>query len=244
MFGTIPNILTMCRMASAPVIAYFILTDQYGLATSSALCGNLVVFSDVVPCVSWLYAVFVQCLWARACWISLTGTSRGISTKRCVFAPLCVPHSFPSHHLMLCLCVQSVLGSFLDPVADKALVSTVMLSLGWQGALSPWFVGLIVARDVALFAGGFVIRAFTKQPGVPFFSTTDASSFQLAPTMVGKVSLCTTCACQGRKKCRNGVRGTCCLWRHRQIWRCSWVSSRLASQHTLSASHHIPSLTG
>ena len=85
--------------------------------------------------------------------------------------------------------LQSVLGSFLDPTADKVLVGSVMLSLGYKSLLSPWFVGLVVARDVALILGGFIIRARTKPPGVKFFDTLDASSFQITPTLVGKVRL-------------------------------------------------------
>jgi cardiolipin synthase (CMP-forming) len=82
---------------------------------------------------------------------------------------------------------QSVLGSFLDPVADKILVGTLTLVLGYKALLSPWLVGLIVLRDVGLIVGGFLIRYRTKPPGVPFFSTTHADSFRLTPTLTGKV---------------------------------------------------------
>lgn len=83
--------------------------------------------------------------------------------------------------------LQSVLGSMLDPVADKVLVGSVTFTLAYAGLLSPWLVGLIIVRDVALVCGGFIIRASTKPEGVPFFSTTHASSFSITPTVVGKV---------------------------------------------------------
>jgi cardiolipin synthase (CMP-forming) len=90
--------------------------------------------------------------------------------------------------LLGCLILfQSVLGSFLDPVADKVLVGTLTLTLGYKALLSPWLVGLIVLRDIGLIGGGFLIRHRTKPPGVPFFSTTHNDSFRLTPTFMGKV---------------------------------------------------------
>lgn len=45
---------------------------------------------------------------------------------------------------------QSVLGSYLDPLADKLLLISIFLLLGRDGYLPIWFVIVIVARDVAL----------------------------------------------------------------------------------------------
>lgn len=60
---------------------------------------------------------------------------------------------------------SSLLGTFIDPLADKALVACVAGSLVWIGALHPAIVALLVARDVALIAGGFVHRARTRPEG-------------------------------------------------------------------------------
>lgn len=48
---------------------------------------------------------------------------------------------------------QSVLGSYLDPLADKLLLVGVYACLGLQGSLPLWLVGLVLLRDAALLAG-------------------------------------------------------------------------------------------
>ena len=87
-----------------------------------------------------------------------------------------------------CCGVQSVLGSFLDPVADKVLIGAVTITLGVQQVLSPWLVALIVARDVCLMAGVAVIRMRTKPPGAPFFTLSHAKTFEITPSFSSKAS--------------------------------------------------------
>ncbi len=48
---------------------------------------------------------------------------------------------------------QSWLGGILDPLADKFLLMSAYLCLGWLGKLPWWFVGLIVLRDVVIVGG-------------------------------------------------------------------------------------------
>jgi len=45
------------------------------------------------------------------------------------------------------------LGAYLDPVADKLLLSGSFLALGFAGALPWWLVGLVLGRDVLILAG-------------------------------------------------------------------------------------------
>lgn len=47
---------------------------------------------------------------------------------------------------------QSRLGAYLDPLADKALLATLFLALGWVGALPWWMVGLAFGRDLMILA--------------------------------------------------------------------------------------------
>lgn len=54
---------------------------------------------------------------------------------------------------------HSVLGSYLDPLADKAVIGCVVAALGMQGTLSPATVVVLISRDVLLIAGGFYLRA-------------------------------------------------------------------------------------
>ena len=45
---------------------------------------------------------------------------------------------------------KTVLGSYLDPIADKALIVSSILALGYVGAIPPWLIILIVSRDLAI----------------------------------------------------------------------------------------------
>lgn len=47
---------------------------------------------------------------------------------------------------------QSRLGAYLDPLADKILLATLFLGLGWVGALPWWMVGLAFGRDLLILA--------------------------------------------------------------------------------------------
>ena len=55
------------------------------------------------------------------------------------------------------------LGALLDPVADKTLLVSVYLTLGWAGALAVWLVIMVVFRD-AMIIGGFVLIQTTAAP--------------------------------------------------------------------------------
>jgi hypothetical protein len=36
LFGTVPNVMTVCRMAMAPVVCYYCVSGSFGLATAGA----------------------------------------------------------------------------------------------------------------------------------------------------------------------------------------------------------------
>lgn len=48
---------------------------------------------------------------------------------------------------------QSRLGGLLDPLADKFLLVSSYLCLGWQRVLPWWLVGLVVLRDLVIVMG-------------------------------------------------------------------------------------------
>jgi cardiolipin synthase (CMP-forming) len=54
---------------------------------------------------------------------------------------------------------RTPLGALLDPLADKALLTGVYLSLGISGVLPVWLVVLVVLRDGLILAGFFVLSA-------------------------------------------------------------------------------------
>ena len=54
------------------------------------------------------------------------------------------------------------LGTYLDPLADKALLVSVYVTLGVQGGLAGWLVILVVFRDILIVAGAFLYYAMTE----------------------------------------------------------------------------------
>ena len=51
---------------------------------------------------------------------------------------------------------ESRLGSLLDPLADKALLVSSFLSLGWLGLIPTWLVLLVLLRDLVIVTGALV----------------------------------------------------------------------------------------
>jgi cardiolipin synthase (CMP-forming) len=59
--------------------------------------------------------------------------------------------------------MTSELGALLDPLADKALIVSIYVSLGISEALPRWVVILVVSRDI-LIVGGFLIALLMNRP--------------------------------------------------------------------------------
>eukprot|EP00698_Gefionella_okellyi_P020582 TRINITY_DN6478_c0_g1_i1.p1 TRINITY_DN6478_c0_g1~~TRINITY_DN6478_c0_g1_i1.p1 ORF type:complete len:195 (-),score=37.09 TRINITY_DN6478_c0_g1_i1:49-633(-) len=53
---------------------------------------------------------------------------------------------------------RSVFGSFLDPLADKTLVTFTSVALAYTGLVPSWLVVLMITRDVALVTGAAIYR--------------------------------------------------------------------------------------
>jgi cardiolipin synthase len=58
---------------------------------------------------------------------------------------------------------QTLLGTYLDPVADKLLLVSVYVTLGIVGALPRWLVILVVFRDV-IIVGGLMLAWLVERP--------------------------------------------------------------------------------
>jgi cardiolipin synthase len=58
---------------------------------------------------------------------------------------------------------RTPLGALLDPFADKTLLVTAYVALGWAGSLPGWIVILVVFRD-AMIIGGFLLIQTTAAP--------------------------------------------------------------------------------
>ena len=57
----------------------------------------------------------------------------------------------------------SELGAYLDPIADKALLMAVYVTLGITGSAPLWLIVLVVSRDV-LIVGGVVLSWIVSHP--------------------------------------------------------------------------------
>ena len=53
------------------------------------------------------------------------------------------------------------LGTVLDPLADKALLVGIYVTLGGQGHIPVWLVALVVLRDVLILGGALMVRLVT-----------------------------------------------------------------------------------
>jgi len=86
---------------------------------------------------------------------------------------------------------KSNFGSFLDPLADKCLMGTLVVSLGYCSLMPLWLAVTILFRDVFLIAAAFVIRyrslPDTHRTLSRYFDATHVTA-QLAPTFISKVN--------------------------------------------------------
>jgi cardiolipin synthase len=57
----------------------------------------------------------------------------------------------------------TVLGAYLDPLADKALIVSIYLTLGINGFIPRWLVILVVSRDI-LIVGGIMLSWLVGSP--------------------------------------------------------------------------------
>lgn len=57
----------------------------------------------------------------------------------------------------------SELGAYLDPIADKALLVSVFVTLGMKGALPAWLIVLVVSRDLFII-GGMLLAYILSNP--------------------------------------------------------------------------------
>jgi cardiolipin synthase (CMP-forming) len=56
---------------------------------------------------------------------------------------------------------ETELGSYLDPLADKALLVSVFVVLGWIGHIPLWLTIMVVFRDLMIVGGALVVVAIT-----------------------------------------------------------------------------------
>jgi cardiolipin synthase (CMP-forming) len=74
------------------------------------------------------------------------------------------------------------LGALLDPLADKVLLVSVYVTLGFAGQLWTWLVVLVVFRDVMIVGGFLLIQALAAvpKPSHPLFISKVNTGVQVA----------------------------------------------------------------
>lgn len=70
---------------------------------------------------------------------------------------------------------KSVLGAWLDPIADKAMLLSTLLALAWAGSLPIWLAVVVVLRDGVVLGGAAAYRMLTGR-------------LEVAPTLSGKAA--------------------------------------------------------
>jgi len=71
---------------------------------------------------------------------------------------------------------KTTLGAFLDPAADKALLVSAFIALGFMHVVPRWLVVLVISRDAVIVVGYFLLFVMTGQ------------RMDVVPTVSGKAS--------------------------------------------------------
>jgi len=66
-------------------------------------------------------------------------------------------------------------GGYLDPLADKVLLVSVFIALGYQHQLPQWIVILVVFRDLLIIGGALLVHTLTGK-------------LEMRPLMISKVN--------------------------------------------------------
>jgi cardiolipin synthase (CMP-forming) len=85
---------------------------------------------------------------------------------------------------------QTVVGTVIDPMADKALMTISVVALAMQGGIPVWLAGLILARDVGLAVSAIYVRWISLPPPKTMARYWDFSlpSAEVRPTEISKVN--------------------------------------------------------
>ncbi|KAK2000516.1 CDP-alcohol phosphatidyltransferase [Colletotrichum falcatum] len=135
---TLPNLLTLSRLVSAPFVGYFILHDQHAWAL------GLFVYAGVTD----LLDGWIARRWKQ----------------------------------------QTVVGTIIDPMADKMLMTILTVCLAAQGSLPVWLATIILGRDVGLAMSAIYYRWISLPPPKTFARYWDFSlpSAEVRPTTISK----------------------------------------------------------
>lgn len=137
---TVPNVLTMTRIAATPFIGYFLATGHSTMAIS-------------------------------------------------LFTYLCLT-DFADGYIARRYNLKSVLGSILDPLADKFLMTTCTAALYIGGDMPLYIASIIIGRDVMLSFMAFYMRykSLPQPRTVLRYFDPKITTHTVLPNMLGKVN--------------------------------------------------------
>ena len=118
-----------------------------------------------------LVPVFVALLLQANPWLKLLGVV--------VFVVASLTDIYDGYHARK-YGVESRLGAFLDPLADKLLITAAFLLYVWMGYLVLWMVILVVIRDVVVTA----LRVYAEYKNRPVVTSVEAKYKTLAPNIL------------------------------------------------------------
>ena len=121
----VPNLISLARLLSVPLIVYLIMNESYG----------------------WAFALFL-----------VAGASDAVDG-----------------YIAKVLDQTSTLGIYLDPLADKALIVSVYVTLGLRGLIDDYVVILVVFRDLLIVGGLLLLLLLRKH-------------WEVKPVLVSKVN--------------------------------------------------------
>ncbi|MEI6639271.1 MAG: CDP-diacylglycerol--glycerol-3-phosphate 3-phosphatidyltransferase [Chlorobium sp.] len=118
-----------------------------------------------------LVPVFVALLLQEDPWLKLLGVI--------VFVVASLTDIYDGYHARK-YGVESRLGAFLDPLADKLLITAAFFLYVWMGYLVLWMVILVVIRDVVVTA----LRVYAEYKNRPVVTSVEAKYKTLAQNIL------------------------------------------------------------
>jgi cardiolipin synthase (CMP-forming) len=89
---------------------------------------------------------------------------------------------------------KSRLGSYLDPLADKLLMSTSFVTLSISRLIPSWLTVMVISRDVILGLGALILRLtdypLVIKPSLAGKWTTTVQLFTVGLVLLAKAKLC------------------------------------------------------
>lgn len=116
-------------------------------------------------------------------WFVGEGTPRGALLAAYTWAVLAIT-DFLDGYLARRFNIESVVGKFLDPLADKLLVMALLVYLVRMGRIPPWIVVVLLAREIAITG----LRSIASSEGIVIAAGT-GGKWKTALQMVGVLCL-------------------------------------------------------